>query len=186
MTVLDHFILSQLDRGLETSYDLMRRAGVSLGASVHALRRLSAAGFIKKEEGTPASNRPRHIYKLTAEGKKQARTGWKQYLEGKSNLIGLDEILRVCDMAAHCNYNHASLAAFLDGAARDRSVLARQAEIGIGMQSAVSLDYITIRAKCEAGRLTSEETVLSQLASAIKKNSVRRHRSTETKRKPDR
>jgi DNA-binding PadR family transcriptional regulator len=186
MTILDYFILSQLERGLETPYDLMRRAGVSLGASVPALRRLSAAGFIKKGRETSVSNRPRHVYKLTADGMKQARTGWKQYLQGKSNLVDLDEILRVCDMASHNNHDQAGLAAFLDRAARDRSVLASQAQIGIDLQSAVSLDYMSIRAKCEIGRLTSDEAVLSQLASAVKKNSVRRQRAMETKRKPDR
>src|SRR5450755_801632 len=127
MTVLDHFILSQLERGLETPYDLMRRAGVSLGASVPALRRLSAAGLVKKGKETSDSNRPRHVYKLTADGRKQARTGWKLYLEGKSNLVDLDEILRVCDMAVHNKHDPSRLAAFLNGAARDRSVLTRQA-----------------------------------------------------------
>jgi DNA-binding MarR family transcriptional regulator len=182
MTVLEHFILSQLERGLETPYDLMRRAGVSLGASIPALRRLSAAGLVKKGRETSESSRPRHLYKLTADGMKQARIGWKQYLEGKSNLVDLDEILRVCDMAGHYNHDYADIAAFLGRAARDRSVLARQAQIVLDMQPALSLDYINLRAKCEIGRLTSDEAVLSQLASAVKKNSLRRQRVTETKR----
>ena len=183
MTVLEHFILSQLERGLETPYDLMRRAGVSLGASVPALRRLSAAGLVKKGRETSDSNRPRHVYKLTAEGAKRARTGWKQYLEGKSNLIDLDEVLRVCDMACHYSHDHADIAAFLGSAARDRSVLARQAQIGIDMQSAVSLDYMSMRANCEMGRFASEEAVLSRLASAVKKNSILKRRATATRQK---
>ena len=89
-------------------------------------------------------------------------------------------------MAGHNNHDPANLAAFLDRAARDRSVLAQQAQIGIDMQSAVSLDYMSIRAKCEMGRLTSDEAVLSQLASDVKRNSVRRRRVTGTRQKPDR
>lgn len=186
MTVLDHFILSQLERGLETPYDLMRRAGVSLGASVPALRRLSVAGLVKKGKETSDSKRPRHVYTVTADGRKQARTGWKQYLEGKSNLVDLDEILRVCDMAGHYNHDRASLAAFLDRAARDRSVLARQGQIVLDMQSGVTLDYMGMRAKCETGRLSSDEVVLSQLASEVGRNSVHKRRVTETRQKPDR
>jgi len=186
MTVLDQFILSQLERGLETPYDLMRRAGLSLGASVPALRRLSAARLVKKGKETSGSKRPRHVYKVTAEGRKQARTGWKQYLEGNSNPVDLDEILRVCDMADHGNHDRASLAAFLGRAARDRSVLARQAQIVIDRQSDEALDYMSMRAKCEVGRLTSDEVVLSQLASDVKKNSVPKRRVTGTRQKPDR
>ena len=48
LSVLDLFVLSLFDRGLETPYDLQRQAGVSLGSSVPALRRLEAAGLIKK------------------------------------------------------------------------------------------------------------------------------------------
>jgi hypothetical protein len=117
---------------------------------------------------------------------KQARTGWKQYLEGKPNLVDLDETLRICDMAGHYNHDHAEVAAFLGRAARYRSVLARQTQVGIDTQAIVSLDYVSIRAKCELGRLSSDEAVLTQLASAIRKNLVRRQRSSATKRKQDR
>ena len=185
MTVLDHFILSQLDRGLETPYDLMRRAGVSLGASVPALRRLSAAGLIKKDKEKARSNRPRHAYTLTPDGKRQARIGWKRYLEGESVPVDLDEILRVCDMADHNDHDRASLAAFLERAARDRSALSRQAQAVLDRQSSVPLDYMSIRAKCEVGRLNSDQLMLSQLAAAVKKGSGDRRRGPVTRKRPD-
>src|ERR1700733_14201594 len=48
-SVLDLFILSLLDRGLETPYDLNRQGGLSLGSTVPALRRLESAGPIKRK-----------------------------------------------------------------------------------------------------------------------------------------
>jgi DNA-binding PadR family transcriptional regulator len=159
---------------------------VSLGASVPALRRLSAAGLIKKSKEIASPNRPRHSYTLTPDGKKQARVGWERYLEGNSVPVDLDEILRVCDMAGYNDHDRASLAAFLDHAARDRSSLARQAQAELDRRSSVPLDYMSIRAKCEMGRLRSDEVVLSQLAADIKKSLIGRRRVSGTRKKPDR
>jgi hypothetical protein len=86
-------------------------------------------------------------------------------------------------MAGHHNHDRASLAAFLDGAARDRSVLARQARIVLEMQSDVTLDYMSMRARCEMRRLTSDEDVLSQSAAHCNKNSVRKRRTTGIRQK---
>jgi DNA-binding PadR family transcriptional regulator len=186
MTVLDLFILSQLERGLETPYDLLHRAGLSLGSSVPALRRLIDTGLIKREKEAPDSKRPRHVYKLTTVGRKQARNGWQQYLNGQSVPADLDEILRVCDLANHNAHDGTNISAFLDRAARDRSALARQAQLVFNRQSGLPLDYISTRAKCDAGRFESEEAVLSQLAVAVRKSSVTRRRAPGTKLKPDR
>ena len=72
-SVLDLFILSLLDRGLETPYDLQRQGGLSLGSTVPALRRLAAAGLIRKREASEASKRPRHSYQLYAAGRNRAQ-----------------------------------------------------------------------------------------------------------------
>jgi DNA-binding PadR family transcriptional regulator len=186
MTVLELFILSQLDRGLETPYDLLHRAGISLGSSVPALRRQIEAGLIKREKEAPDSRRPRHVYKLTTAGKKQARTGWQQYLNQQPVSADLDEILRVCDVANHNAHDHTNISAFLDRAARDRSVLARQAQLLFDRRTGLPLDYISTRARCDAERFESEGTVLSQLSVAIKKSSAPRRRAPGTKPKSDR
>ena len=75
--VLDLYVLSLLDRGLETPYSLQREGGLSLGASTPSLRRLSTAHLVKRKEEQGSTNRPRHAYALTATGRDIARTGWQ-------------------------------------------------------------------------------------------------------------
>ncbi len=181
MSVSDLFILSQLDRGLETPYDLLRRAGLSLGATVPALRRLNAAGLIKREKESTVSNRPRHVYRLTVKGEKQARTGWKHYLANTAVSADLDEILRICDMAAHYTHPPPSISAFLERAAQDRSSLAAQAQIGLDRQLGAVLAYTSTRAACETERLKSEATVLARLAFALKESLAKKARRSSGK-----
>ena len=80
LSVLDAFILSLLDRGLETPYDLQRQGGLSLGASTPELLRLVKAELVKRAEGASSTNRPRHQYQLTTTGKREARAAWKPFL----------------------------------------------------------------------------------------------------------
>lgn len=51
VSVLDIFLLSMLDRGAQSPYELQRMAGVSLGASVPSLRRLTASKLVTREDG---------------------------------------------------------------------------------------------------------------------------------------
>src|ERR1035441_10434725 len=99
LSVLDLFLLSMLDRGAQSPYDLHRAAGVSLGASVPSLRRLTASKLVTRTEGTAATNRPRHSYKLTAAGKQAAKAGWTTYFQEASAGVDLDSLLRIVDMA---------------------------------------------------------------------------------------
>jgi DNA-binding PadR family transcriptional regulator len=80
-SVLDLFILSVLDRGLETPYDLNRQGGLSLGSTVPALRRLETAGLVRKKAAVGSSKRPRHWFQLSAAGRKLARGGWAVHVE---------------------------------------------------------------------------------------------------------
>lgn len=77
LSVLDFFLLSMLDRGAQSPYELQRMAGVSLGASVPSLRRLTASKLVTRQEGTATTNRPRHEHMLN--GRRQA--GCPDWLE---------------------------------------------------------------------------------------------------------
>src|SRR5258708_23229447 len=74
-SVLELFILSVLDRGLETPYDLNRQGGLSLGSTVPALRRLETAGLVRKKAAVGSSKRPRHWFQLSAAVRQLARGG---------------------------------------------------------------------------------------------------------------
>jgi DNA-binding PadR family transcriptional regulator len=161
-SVLDLFILSLLDRGLETPYDLQRQGGLSLGSTVPALRRLAATGLIRKRGATGASKRPRHIYQLSAAGRTQAQNGWKTHLKSPYQM-DLDAVLRVADMAQHYNAKTTDITAFLVAAASERRVSARS---GISSRSG-SLSLVTTREVWNVARLTAEAKFLLGSAKAV-------------------
>src|SRR6266496_332077 len=165
-SVLDFFLLSLLDRGSETPYDLQRGVGISLGASLPSLRRLVTGKLVSREEGRAATNRPRHVYRLTASGKQAARTAWKAQLNGNDSPTDLDSILRIADMAAHYGADKKKIRSFLRRSAEARSLLARQA----GLQAEAStrpserISYSGMRTRCDAARLAAEAEALHGLA----------------------
>src|SRR5512144_1831661 len=67
MTSLDLFILTLLKYGINTPYTMAAQAGVSLGASLPAIRRLVAERLIKE---TPRGPRGRREFQLTKSGEK--------------------------------------------------------------------------------------------------------------------
>jgi DNA-binding PadR family transcriptional regulator len=164
LSVLDVFVLSLLDRGLETPYDLYRQGGLSLGASTPALQRLVKADLVKRGESASATNRPRHEYRLTTSGKKAAQSAWKPFLDDEPP-SDLDSLLRVVDMAAHYCTEKPKIRAFLKRAADGKSLLARQA--GLSSKTTRSGDrvlYMGMRVRCDAARLLAESKTLLQIA----------------------
>jgi DNA-binding PadR family transcriptional regulator len=168
LSVLDVFLLSMLDRGAESPYDLQRAAGISLGASVPSLRRLTASKLVTRTEGTAATNRPRHSYKLTAAGKQAARIGWKTYLQEASTGLDLDSLLRIVDMAFHYRAEKKTIKSFLKQAAGARALMAEKAGLAEkGFASPDVASYMRMRASCDATRLRAEAEALSSLATSI-------------------
>lgn len=165
LSVLDVFLLSMLDRGAQSPYDLQRTAGVSLGASVPSLRRLTAGKLVTRTEGTAATNRPRHAYKLTAAGKQAARSGWKPFLDSDDPPSDLDSLLRVVDLAAHYRADKPKIRSFLKRAAERKSQLAQHADLSsTATRSGDRGLYMSMRAHCDAARLHAEADTLVKLA----------------------
>ena len=164
LSVLDVFILSLLDRGLETPYDLQRQGGLSLGASSPALQRLLKANLIKRGEGASATNRPRHQYQLTALGKREVRAAWEPFLVDDPP-PDIDSILRIADMAAHYRAQKPKIRSFLKRASEKRSQLAQHADLSsAGTRSGDRILYMSMRAHCDAARLRAEADTLVKLA----------------------
>lgn len=164
-SVLELFILSLIDRGLQTAYDLQHKAGISLGSSAPALQRLATAVLIKKDAATTAGRRPRHYYRITAAGRKLARTGWIGRLNDPT-ANDLEAVLRLADMAKYYQANIDDLAAFLKRSARDRTA------IRVIKQSNSNSDdsprtYISTLRTWNATRLRAESRFLAALANSL-------------------
>lgn len=177
--LLDLYVLSLLDRGIETPYSLQRKGGLSLGASTPSLRRLSAARLVKRQEEESATNRPRHVYSLTPAGRELARTRWQEHLRRRQIPSNLDGILRLADMAIHYGASSGEVADLLKRASDDRRSLARQAAAMITKAQTVS--YQEMRIKCSATGLKAEAEALATLATQIAKQ--RSHQNAKKQRK---
>ena len=166
-SVLDLFILSQLDRGLQTPYDLLQRGGLSLGSTVPTLRRLEKAGLVRKK-ATPAgsSRRPRHGYELSAAGRKLAHTGWLPLLKA-SPPADVDAVLRLADLASHHNAKVADIASLFERAARDRALLSKRASAGKVKKGVSSLLYLASKNDWDSNRLAAEAKFLLSLAKSV-------------------
>lgn len=165
LSILDLFLLSMIDRGAQSPYELQRTAGVSQGAAVPSLRRLLAAKLVTRKDGIAATNRPRHEYHLTPEGKKEARSGWKAHFQETSSGSDLDSLLRIVDIASHNGADKKKIKSFLKHAAEARELMADKAGLAErGFTSSDKASYMKMRAGCDAARLRAEGEALLRLA----------------------
>jgi DNA-binding PadR family transcriptional regulator len=165
-SVLDLFILSVLDRGLETPYDLNRQGRLSLGSTVPALRRLETAGLVRKKAAVGSSKRPRHWFQLSAAGRKLARGGWIPLLKDQPP-SDFDAVLRLADMAQHYRARPVDIVTFLEAAASERRSSARVSE---PHEMRDSLGLVVTRKAWDVARLRAEAKFLEGLAKSFERN----------------
>jgi DNA-binding PadR family transcriptional regulator len=161
-SVLDVYLLSLIDRGQCTKYDLQRRGGVSLGSSTPALRRLRLAGLITEEETDDGTMRIRQILKLTSAGRRIGRQAWREYFD-KDAELDIEAILRIVDIASHSGASKRQIVGFLDGMASQRTANSFEddsnAEGIVGLQR----QWLTTRT-------TAEASFLADLAGAYRRS----------------
>ena len=165
LPALDLYVLSLLERGLETAYSLQREGGLSLGASTPSLRRLTEARLVKRKDEEGKTNRPRHVYTLTSSGRELARSAWREYSQPGRLPSDLDSVLRLSDMAAHYGAGAAEVARFLKTASDRRAILARR--VAASPEEDDGLVYVPMRSRCESARLKAEAAVLGEMAAEI-------------------
>lgn len=169
LSVLDLFVLSMLDRGCQTPYDLQRQAGLSLGGTVPALRRLTKAGLLIRVDGDTGAKRPRHHYRLTAKGTDRARNGWEEHVGGAKIPADLDSVLRLADLASYYRAPKIRIATFLKQATRTRRQMADEAGVALShRERGTASSYVTFRLRLDAGRFAAEAKVLARLAAGFK------------------
>jgi DNA-binding PadR family transcriptional regulator len=156
-SLLDIYVLALLDRGIETPYALQRQGGLSLGASTPSLRRLAEARLVKRKAEVGMTNRPRHVYTLTASGRELARNGWREPFQSGRLPSDLESILRLSEIAAHYGAPPAEVARFLRTASDRRATLARRAAAEPQEGAYVSGNAITMRSSSPESRSRSSQ-----------------------------
>jgi DNA-binding PadR family transcriptional regulator len=173
MSILELFILAMIEQGFETPYALHRRAGISLGATNPALKRLSEAKLIVMAAESTASNRPRHRYSLTSAGKKALDLARKRQSQAVKT-IDVDETLR-----------SAVLALIFRKPEEARNILLQSATARFSLASARKLDSSSakmqlkgfncmdpLKAFVEGFRYEAEAEAFRTLATFLKSGSI--------------
>jgi DNA-binding PadR family transcriptional regulator len=181
LPILDLYLLSLLDRGLRSLYDLQKVGGLSLGASTPALKRLANGGYVKQEKSEKTGSRVRFQFHLTPAGRAQARSAWRQWLNPKYALSDLDALLRLVDLAVHYGHPKSRVSELLVRATEQRHMDARIAlatSARLKEQSLIS--YPALRAWCDHERLEAEAKVLVEMNErlGVKQKSTERKRSS--------
>ena len=161
-SALDLYILSLLDRGLQSPYDLHSKGALSLGSTLPALRRLEEAGLVRKKAPSGSGKRPRHCFQVSAAGRKMARGGWIPMLRAQPP-SDFDAILRLVDLAQHYKAKSMDIAVFLEVAASSRR---RPARSRASVPNRL-LDRMTTRKAWDVARLKAEARFLAGLAKSL-------------------
>jgi DNA-binding PadR family transcriptional regulator len=162
---LELFILALISRGLSTPYDLHASAGLSPGATIPALGRLEAAGFVTKGE---EEARRRLEYQVTAKGKKHLESSWRTLLDSSPN-SDLDSILRVASLALLMGEKKQTVAGYLSGAAKQRQAKAAGDKPTERPKLREPELYLWLKQFGEPVRAASERAILMKMASIVKR-----------------
>jgi DNA-binding PadR family transcriptional regulator len=173
ISVLDLYVLSMLDRGVTTPYDLQHHAGLSQGAAIPALRRLSTARLIHKTEEESPTKRPRHRYALTGNGRRVVRSQALRLLTNAEYSSNLDSMLRVADIALYYGVPRLRVVKALESAADERDAIASEPSMPHDDDNAVGL-YIAFRRMFDRARLTAEAQTLRRMARRVGRSAHRK------------
>ena len=166
---LELFVLSLIQRGINTPYRLQATAGLSPGATVPVLNRLKETGFLKC--GKPGVRR-RTEYEVTARGTRHLESQWKPLLSAPVP-IDVEAILRVAVLAllsggsrqmAISYLRRAAAAKAADSKRRKQDSEATQSSI---LSAGLPGLYPWMQAMRTVARLTAEGRLLRELANSV-------------------
>lgn len=168
LAILDLYVLSMLDRGVQSLYELQKAGGISLGASTPALKRLVKGGYVEEASRERTGKRVRIRFSLTPSGRKQARSAWRSWLPPQTTPSDLDALLRLADIATHYGYPEGKLSKLFSHLAEIRQQLAKAARDGtLGLRGNSALTYKGLRSSCDAERLRAEAKALRAIAKRL-------------------
>jgi hypothetical protein len=178
---LDMLLLILVDEGLNTPYRWQKESGISLGASLPAVRRLLARHLVSE---APTGPRLRREFAITRTGRSELKH-LDQYLDSApSEPIGdLESVLRLFSIAVYGGRQDVARRLLQDAAAEyDRRVARAQKRAAESAeQTGTAAFYMATTSHCEANRLQTMASGLRFLLSHFGK--VRPSKSG-TSRKP--
>jgi DNA-binding PadR family transcriptional regulator len=89
-STLELMLLAMVQRGIPTSYELLTKAGLSVGATSRTLKRLESDGLVKSTSGPRTSQR----FALTPKGERYLKQHW-EFIEKKAPPISFESALRI-------------------------------------------------------------------------------------------
>ncbi len=179
MASLDMLILGLVDAGVNTPYTWQVQAGLSLGATLPAVRRLLAQNLVSEAAAGP---RGRREFTITRNGRSELRK-IDQYLDAAvlEPIGDLESVLRLFYLAVQSGRRDIALRLLRDAAAEyDRRAKNAQSRASSCLQgTGPAVLYLSCLAQCEADRLRAQAASLRSLLSqfgAVKPARVSRRR----------
>ena len=163
-TTLDLVLLGLIASGIDTPYRFRERAKLSLGATLPALKRLEAAGFVeRKAKGA----RNKQQYTSTRAGRNHLRSQLKVVIDQLADQPNdCESILRTVGLAASArNTNGAT--SFLRSAAQDRERRATLLRNSIVPGTDLPGRYAQWLSLVQSARLQAEAEELAEIASEL-------------------
>jgi DNA-binding PadR family transcriptional regulator len=164
---LELFILALVSDGVSTPYDLMTTANVSPGASIPALARLEAAGFVRKGAEGP---RNRSEYATTSKGERFLNSSWRELFQSPPSANQeLDTVLRIASLALLLGETKSNVANYLRAAATLRA--SGPSHKGVLAPDAKNLPdtFLWMRSAAQSARIRQEAAVLRKLANSLRR-----------------
>jgi DNA-binding PadR family transcriptional regulator len=176
LSSLDVFLLALIDSGVATAYAMREQAGISVGASRPSLQRLLKLGFVEKGK---AEARNKIVFRLTRRGCQAKIVGLDLHL-GQFCVKPPSEpesIVRIVSLAA-MGGKKAQALRVLTKAAEDCRRRAKDfdettKEPGTGVAGL----YQAMMACCSSAELHALSSVLTDLASQLRKSTSKRAKS---------
>ena len=161
-TDLDLFVLALVAEGISTPYELQKAAGLSQGATIPALRRLLKGGFVEQAE---PGTRGRADHRITREGRKILKTGWRELLDaGPSG--DLDANLRVALLSLWAGGERRAAVDFLRQSATSRAEAVRLTKEDDASNSSALLASCYTRLRSSAAKVLLKGESAAALAMA--------------------
>jgi hypothetical protein len=169
MPLLDVFILSLLEGGIDTLYRLKHEAGISIGAASPALRRLEKLMISRRRKNPHGKDiigpRGKHEYVPGLFSHQFFGSNWLEPFEN-SLPTDTESVARLIALAESANRADLVKRA-LSAAIKQRRARARRATPAAG-KSTIANRYRTILHVCETARLRAEAAALKKILAGLK------------------
>lgn len=165
---LELFLIALIKRKINTPYLLQASAGLSPGATIPVLKRMGAAGYVRR--GSPGF-RKRTEYQVTAKGSRHLSSTWPGMLES-SVPTDMEAILRTASLAILCGADRKRVAAYLERAARTKAPDSTKKIEPLPAIHEQARLYGWMRSVHAQARQACEVQVLRRLASALLNGTV--------------